>query len=113
MQRAIICLLVAAAVVGCTGPKTERDIIALLEGQGLAVVQRISNEENMYHWERRINLALDGEEGYSAIRFKAVPQADEYCRGQRNGVVIGYWCVSTWRDGRGPVWPKVKALGAR
>ena len=113
MRIVIAFACLAVALGACQSRLTESDLLDLLRKQGLTVTHRPAVQESAFHWERHINLVLSGEEGYSATRFEATSQADEYCRGQRNGVVIGYWCVSTWRDGSGSVWPKVKALASR
>jgi hypothetical protein len=115
-MRSVGVLLVAIGLAGwlgaCKTKMSEKDLVAALEGQGLTVGFR-TPPPNSFHFEQNLALVLGGEEGYAAARFESVDQADEYCRGQRHGVVVNYWCISTWRDGRGSVWPKVKALAGK
>lgn len=109
----IVCVVALALVAAaCEMRMSEKDLVALLEKQGLTVRFRPA-PPNSFHSERSMALVLGGEEGYAAARFESVAQADEYCRGQRHGVVLNYWCLSTWRDGSGTVWPKVKALAGK
>lgn len=112
MRRIASLVLASLTAVACASKMSERELVALLEQQGLTVSFR-NAPSNAFHFETNLALVLGGEEGYSATRFGSVPQADEYCRTQRNGVVVDYWCLSTWRDGSGSVWPKVKALAGR
>lgn len=109
----IVCgVALALVTAACEVKMSEKDLVAALEKQGLTVRFR-PPPSNTFHSERKLAFALSGEEGYEASRFESIAQADEYCRTQRQGVVVNYWCLSTWRDGSGTVWPKVRALAGK
>ena len=109
MTRALLALVLAAALFGCRHQSRADEIIAALGKQGLRVEKGLARP-NEFAWEMNMELILDGQRGYLAVRFESTSASQDYCRTER-GVVVDYWCITTRHPPDDPAWQKVQKIG--
>lgn len=109
MTRAFLAFAFVIALSSCRHQSRADEIIAALEKQGLRVEKGIARP-NEFDWDMNMELILDGQRGYLAVRFESTKGSQDYCRTNR-GVVVDYWCLTSRHPPEDPAWQKVKKVG--
>jgi hypothetical protein len=106
-------LFVLAGTTACRQRTDPAGLVRLLEGQGVHVDQGAILEPQP-EWVGAMmgmDLVLDYEDSYRAIRFQSVDLARAYCQGAPHGVHMDEWCIETSTTSpREDTWQKVIRL---
>ncbi len=109
----VAALLVASGSACSRQRATPDELVASLTSQGLHVEKRAELEPKS-EWvggELGLDLVLDYEEPYLAVRFTASDLARGYCQEGQGGVPFGVWCLEpTARPFKPEIWAKVNQL---
>jgi plasmid stability protein len=110
-RRATVLFLVCVAA--CHHRATADELAASLTAEGLHVDKQAEYEPKP-DWvgaELGVDLVLDYEEPYQAIRFTSADLSRNHCQEGRGGIPIGAWCLEPQSSSpRRDVWHKVDAL---
>jgi hypothetical protein len=112
-------LWVAVAILACACARhtsSPSELIDALTSTGLHVEKRaeVAPREEWVGAEMAVDLLLDYEEAYTAVRFPSADLARTYCQGGQQAVKFGSWCIEPHaHPPRMETWKKVETLGAR
>ena len=113
MRLVAASLILACAAAACRGRSTADELVAALTSKGLHVDKReeLAPRPEWVGGELGLDLMLDYEEPYVAVRFTAADLARGYCQEGQGGVPWGVWCLEpTARPFRPETWNKVNEL---
>jgi hypothetical protein len=112
-RLAAVCLVLASVAPSCRGRATPDELCAALTSKSLHVEKR-GELEPKSEWvggELGLDLMLDYEEPYLAVRFTASDLAHAYCQEGQGGVPWGVWCLEPLAHPFRPAtWNKVNEL---
>ncbi len=109
--------LVCLAAMACSHHRaTAHELLTALSNTGLHA-QQVAELEPRAEWvggELGVDLMLDYEQPYLAVRFTSADLARAYCQGGQGGVTYGVWCLEPKvPQFRQDTWNKVNELRTR
>jgi hypothetical protein len=115
--RILVSLVVALFLTACTRhTSSPAELVAALTSTGLHVEEKaeVPPREEWVGAEMGVDLVLDYEEAYTAVRFPSADLARTYCQGGQQAVQFGSWCIEPHaHPPREETWKKVATLGTR